>query len=261
MKDFNDIRIDFKEHGIARIVFARPESNNTSRPEGLAELCFAIDQLVADDDVNAIVLAADGKHFSAGADVRFLDAVSQMSPADIKEQVYQHFQGAARRLWHCPKPTLAVVQGAAVSVGCELALACDFRIASPDASFMEVWVKFGIMPPLGGLFLLPRIIGLGRAMDMCLRGVPMQAEQALAAGLVSEVVELERLQARGLEMAEELIALSPSAYKVIKQSIHRGLSSTMEAEWTANLPNQALLLSSSDFLENLEAVKRTMKTV
>lgn len=111
------------------------------------------------------------------------------------------------------------------------------------------------MPPLGGTFLLPRIVGLGRAMDMCLRGVPLHADDTLIAGLVSEVVSAEDLQERGLEIAREFAALSPSAYAVIKESIHRGLTSSMDAEWTANLPNQALLLSSEDFKEGLSAVK------
>jgi enoyl-CoA hydratase/carnithine racemase len=255
MNDFSDIRVEHPVDGIARVMFARGESHNTSRPEGLAELCIAMNELGADDRVQAIILAADGKHFSAGADIKFLDDLTDMTPAEIKGQVYQHFQGAARSIWHCPKPTIALVQGAAVSVGCELALACDFRIAAQGASFLEVWIKFGIMPPLGGTFLLPRIIGLGRAMDMCLRGVPMLADDALNAGLVSEVVASNVLQERGLEIARDLAALPPLAYSVIKESIHRGLASNMDAEWTANLPNQALLLSSEDFREGLSAVK------
>ncbi|MEM8496750.1 MAG: enoyl-CoA hydratase/isomerase family protein [Pseudomonadota bacterium] len=255
MTHFNDIRVEHPEPGIARIMFARAKSNNTFRPQGLAELCIAMDELSADDSVRVIILAADGKHFSAGADIQFLDQVTQMTPAQIKEQVYQHFQGAAKRLWYCPKPTIALVQGAAVSVGCELSLACDFRIAANDASFLEVWIKFGIMPPLGGTFLLPRIIGLGRAKEMVLRGKPMLAADALNAGLVSEVVAKDKLAERGLAMARELSALSSSAYTIVKEALHRGLDSSMDAEWTANLPNQALLLSSEDFHEGLNAAK------
>jgi enoyl-CoA hydratase/carnithine racemase len=253
--DFKDIRVERLDHGVARIIFARAEQNNTSRPEGLAELCVAMDELSVDAQVRAIILAADGKHFSAGADFGFLDSLTKMSPGAIKAQVYEHFQGAARRIWHCPKPTIALVQGAAVTVGCELALACDFRVAADKAFFQESWIKLGIMPPLGGLFLLPRLVGLGRAMDMCARGLPMDADAALANGLVSEVVPREDLERRGLEIAGELAALSPRAYSVIKQSMHRALASDMEAEWSANLPNQALLLSGEDFIEGLTAIK------
>jgi enoyl-CoA hydratase/carnithine racemase len=256
MKNFSDIRVEYPENGIAKIVFARAKTNNSTRPEGLAEFCTAMDELNADENVRVIILAADGKHFSAGADINFLNKLTDMSPGQIKEQVYTHFQGAARRIWNCPKPTLALINGAAVSVGCELAAACDFRVADSNASFLEVWIKFGIIPPLGGLFLLPRIVGLGRAMNMCLRGIPMLAEEALNAGLVSEVVLPENLQERGLVIARELATLSPSAYGVIKESMHRALSSDMDSEWTANLPNQALLLSSEDFETRLRAVQK-----
>ena len=93
-------------------------------------------------------------------------------------------------------------------------------------------------------------------MNMCLRGIPMLAEEALNAGLVSEVVLPENLQERGLVIARELATLSPSAYEVIKESMHRALSSDMDSEWTANLPNQALLLSSEDFETRLRAVQK-----
>ena len=256
MSEFHDIRIERPLDNVGRIVLARPESHNTARPEGLSELCVAMDRLSADNQVQAIILAADGDHFSAGADFDYLDRLTRMTPAEIKILVYTHFQGAARRIWHCPKPTLALLQGTAVSVGCELALACDFRVASQDASFLEVWIKAGIMPPLGGTFLLPRIIGLSRAKNMCLRGVPMLADEALRAGLVSDVVSRDELQEHGLKLAEELAGLSAAAYAAIKESMHRGLSTSMDAEWISNLPQQAVLLSSSDFRDGLDSIKQ-----
>src|SRR3546814_19474873 len=110
-----------------------------------------------------------------------------MRATEIKDMVYANFQGAARAIYRSPKPTLALVQGAAVTVGCELALACDFRLAADNAMFQESWIRPGIMPPLGGPFLLPRIVGLGRPMEVCLRGRKVRAESPAALGLVSEV--------------------------------------------------------------------------
>src|SRR3546814_9938183 len=107
------------------------------------------------------------------------------------------------------------------------------------------------MPPLGGTFLLPRLVGLGRAMEMCLRGKQVRAEEALAIGLVGEVVARDDLEARGLELARELAASAPLAYATVKQSMQRALESSMEAEWQANLPHQALLLGSEDHREGL----------
>lgn len=253
MSSFEDIRIS-NAGGIGRLTIDRGDGRNALRPQSLAEICQALDALTDNPDVKAIVIAAEGKHFSAGADFKFLKGLTSMAPADIKAQVYQHFQGAARRIYNCPKPTLALINGAAVTVGCELALACDFRIADENVMLQESWIKLGIMPPLGGLFLLPRIVGLGRAKEMCLLGKQVRSQEALHIGLVGEVVPAGELAERGNALAAELVAAAPTAYSVVKEALHRGLESSMQAEWTANVSSQAVLLSSEDFAEGLEAV-------
>lgn len=248
------VRIDRAENGVAQVVVARADIGNASSPAMLGEIRDAFNELTADDSVRAIVLAAEGKHFSVGADFGFLKDLTAMSASEIKGTVYANFQGAAKAIYRCPKPTLALIQGAAVTVGCELALACDFRIAAVNVRFQESWIKLGIMPPLGGVFLLPRIVGMGRAMEMCMLGKPVGAEEAQRIGLVSEVVAPDELAERGREFAAELAALPQMAYATVKQSLQRGLESSMDAEWQANLPNQALLLGSEDFREGLAAV-------
>ncbi|MGE4302664.1 MAG: enoyl-CoA hydratase/isomerase family protein [Novosphingobium sp.] len=252
--NFDDIRVAVDSH-VATITFCRPERNNALRPETLRELCEALDQVVPDDSVKAIVLKADGRHFSAGADFAFLEQLTEMEAPAIRKQVYAHFQGAAKRLYRCPKPTLALVQGAAVTVGCELALACDFRVMSKKAFLQESWVRLGIMPPLGGLFLLPRYVGLGRAMNMALRGEQLAADEALTSGLALEIVAADDLERRGMELAQELASIAPLAYAAIKEAIQRGLETGMDAEWSANVSTQATLLTSEDFAEGLKAAK------
>src|SRR3546814_11942771 len=169
----------------------------------LGEIRDAFAALSADRDARAILFAAEGKHFSVGADFAFLQRLTGMGASAIKDTVYANFQGAARAIYRCPKPTLALVKGAAVTVGCELALACAFRVAADTAFFQESWIRLGIMPPLGGTFLLPRLVGLGRAMEMCLRGKQVRAEEALAIGLVSEVAARDELASRGMDFARE----------------------------------------------------------
>jgi enoyl-CoA hydratase/carnithine racemase len=148
-----------------------------------------------------------------------------------------------------------LVSGAAITVGCELALACDFRLVAEDAKFQESWIRLGLLPPLGGLFLLPRLIGLGRAAQMVLHGQAVTAATAVQIGLASEILAKEELDVRGRAFALELSRLPPLAYATIKQSLHRGLESSMEQEWSANVLGQAVLLSSKDFREGLAAVK------
>lgn len=252
---YEHIRVDTKGAGIATVTVARPDIFNASSPEMFVEIKDAFLSLSADQNIRAIILAAEGKHFSVGADFAFIERLGTMSANEIKDTVYSVFQGAARAIYRCPKPTLALIQGAAVTVGCEVALACDFRMAADDVMFQETWIKLGIMPPLGGTFLLPRIIGLGRAMEMCLRAKQVRSEEALRIGLVGEVVDRADLETRGQEMARELATLAPLAYATIKQSIQRALESSMDVEWQANLSNQALLFSSSDHREGLAAVR------
>src|SRR3546814_6083555 len=179
----------------------------------LGEISAASAELSAARDARAILFAAEGKLFSVGADFPFRQRLTGMDASEIKDTVYANFQGAARAIYRCPKPTLALVQGAAVTVVCELALACYFRVTADNAIFQESWIRLGIMPPLVGTFLLPRLVGLGRAMEMCLRGKQVRAEEALAIGLVGEVVARDELEARGLELARELPASAPLVRK------------------------------------------------
>lgn len=246
-------RIDRLADGVARVMVTRADNGNASSPEMLGEVRDAFLELGETADVRAVILAAEGRHFSVGADFAFLQRLTGMTGSEIKGTVYANFQGAAKAIYRCPKPTLALVQGAAITVGCELALACDFRIAAATARFQESWIRLGILPPLGGLFLLPRLIGMGPAMEMCLQGRPVLADEALRIGLVGAVVAPEELEAEGLARAGELAALPPTAYTTAKQAMQRGLESTMDAEWQANVTSQALLLSSEDFREGLAA--------
>lgn len=252
--DFQTINIEIRD-GIGTLSLNRPESGNAVHPAMLHEICIGLDRLSADDNVKAIVLRGAGRHFCTGADFEFLDRLTTMQPSAIQQEIYTHFQGAARRLHHCRKPTIALIHGAAVTVGCELALACDFRLLSDTAFLQESWIKLGLMPPLGGLFLLPRLVGLARAKQMVLRAEKIGAEQAVAMGLALEVVATETLNERGQQLARELGRLPPLAYASVKLALHRGLETSMEAEWSSNVNNQAVLLSSEDFREGLRAVK------
>ena len=242
------------DKGIGTISINRPEANNSVRAQTMDEIGRAIGDLSRDADIRVVVLTSTGKHFVTGADFTFLQELAAMPALAVKDRVYSSFQGAARALFQCTKPTLAAFSGAAVTVGCELALMCDFRIVSDTAFFQESWIKLGLLPPLGGLMLLPRLVGLGPAADMILRGRPMRADEALRLGLALEVVPTADLAERRQTFALELGALAPQAYAAAKQGLRRGLESTMEKEWATNVLAQSLLLGTEDFREGLEAV-------
>jgi enoyl-CoA hydratase/carnithine racemase len=250
---YEDIRVTI-EGRIGTIAIHRPDAHNSVRAQTMDEIGTAVTELTARADVAVLVLTSVGKHFVTGAEFSFLQDLAKTPALVVKDKVYKSFQGAARALWHCPKPTLCAFAGAAVTVGCELSLVCDYRIVADTAFFQESWIKLGILPPLGGMMLLPRLVGLGPATDMVLRGRPMKADEALRLGLVMEIVPTAELETRRTAFANELSAVAPQAYAAAKQGLHRGLESTMEKEWASNVLAQTMLLGSEDFKEGLDAV-------
>src|SRR3970282_32815 len=133
-----------------------------------------------------LVLTGAGRGFSAGGDRKFLAEIIGKKPFEIKQTLYSAFAAGIKAVKLCSKPTIAAVNGVAVGAGCELAVACDFRIAARSAAFMENWVNLGVLAPLGGMFLVPRIVGLGAATEMLLLGKRVDAEEALRIRLVRE---------------------------------------------------------------------------
>jgi enoyl-CoA hydratase/carnithine racemase len=255
--NYEDIELD-RDGDVAIVCFAAGQ-HNAVRARTLEELCDALDSLIDDIDVGAIVLAARGRHFVAGADLAWLDELRRMPTADVRDQIYAVFKGAAERLYRCPKPTVAAVQGAAVTVGCELALACDFRIAGERARFQESWIRLGLMPPLGGLFLLPRVVGVARASEMVLLGSPVDAEEALRIGLVNELLPEDQLRERAVELARELASMPVQAYRAVKEALHRGMEATMDDEWARNVATQSALIASDDFGVRLAAMREGLR--
>lgn len=256
--EFEDITLNI-DGSVGTVAIHRPQAHNSLRLETMSELGRAIDLLVANDSVRAIVLTSNEKNFVSGAEFSFLKQMSDASEREIKNNIYTVFQGTVKKIWHCPKPTLAAFSGAAVTVGCELALVCDFRIVSETAFFQESWIKLGLLPALGGMMLLPRYVGLGVASDMMLRGRRMNADEALRLGFVQEVFPVEQLGARRAAFAQELSEIAPQAYAAIKRSIHRGLESTLENEWGSAVGVQVKLFASNDFREGLAAVSAKRK--
>ena len=248
-----DISSDINAEGVGRISFARPEVSNAVRPETMRALCETIDAFTADPQVRAIILTGVGRNFAAGADFEWLGTLLRAGPEEVSKNLYAWFRGAAERIWKCPKPTVAAVNGAAITVGCELALVCDARVATPRSRFGETWFNVGLMPPLGGTLLLPRFVGLTWAKRMILEAEIVDGAKALEIGLVDELVDEDLLLARAEERALAMAGAPPAAFAAAKAAIHRGIESTMEQEWARNIPTQAELIASEAFRALVEA--------
>jgi len=247
MGDDRDVSFTVTDAGVARILIDRPEVANALRPQTMQQLCDAIDTAVADTQVCAIVITGAGRNFAAGADFEFLKGLLDAPASGVNHSIYTWFKGVTERLWKSPKPTVAAVNGAAITVGCEIALACDLRVASARSSFGENWLQLGLIPPLGGAVLLPRIVGLSHAKRMILQAKIVGGDEALRIGLVDELVEDDAIVARAEEQALMMASLPAPAFAAAKAAIHRGYESTMEREWTTNVLNQALLIGADEF--------------
>jgi 2-(1,2-epoxy-1,2-dihydrophenyl)acetyl-CoA isomerase len=160
---------------------------------------------------------------------------------------------AANALHRLSKPTIAAVDGVAVGAGMNLALSCDFVVATERARFSEIFVKRGLTVDFGGTWLLPRLVGLARARDLALTGRVVGAEEALAIGLISESVEHPQLAERVAELAEELAAGAPLAQAMIKRGLDRSSTMTWEQALSFEEQAQAVLLSSEDLTEGASA--------
>ncbi len=242
-----------KVGNVGRINFNRERRLNALMPAILEEIVEALSGFGDDPEVRVVVFTGNGRAFSSGADMEFLEPLFEMEPFQIKEVVYSSFGGAIKTLKLFPKPTIAAVNGPAMGAGCEFALACDFRIASEKAIFCELWIGLGLIPPLGGMFLLPRLIGLAKATEMIILGTRVDGAEAARIGLVNKVVPHERLEEEAMELAERLAKGPHLAYRVAKEGLRRGMESTLAAEWEFNMYAQSMLLDTQDFAEAVRA--------
>lgn len=244
-----------RQEGAVRVLtLNRPETLNALTIDDMRALGARLEDAAARPEVRAVVLTGAGDAFSAGGDAKFLVEIPSMSDDAIREVVYGTFQRPIRAIRAMDKVVIAAVNGAAVGAGCELALAADLRIASERARFGEVWIKIGCVPALGGMFLLPRIVGLGRATELILTGEIIDAAEAHRIGLVTRVVPADRLLSAALELAGALAAGPGRALATAKAALNRGLASTLGGELDATVADQLGCFRTRDFEEGVRAL-------
>jgi 2-oxoglutaroyl-CoA hydrolase len=234
-----------REDGVATITLDVPGKLNRVSLDARDQLAQAFAELGADDGVRAIVLTGAGESFTAGGDIAgFLEA----SPEQLA-RLARNVAAPER----CPKPVIARLRGYCFGVGLELALACDFRIAADDVELALPEIKLGMIPGSGGTQRLARLIGLGRAKDLIMRGRRVRAEEALALGLVSEVVAVAELDAAVGRLVEELAALSPLALAVAKRVLNEAYEAPLQLGLELEGLGYGFLRTSDDFREGVEA--------
>ncbi len=250
----SDVVLVDRSDGVLTLTLNRPEALNALTVEAMALLADRLEGAAADPGVRAVVITGAGTAFSAGGDIGFLKEIGRMAPERVRDVVYGTFQRVPRLIRSMDKPVIAAVNGAAMGAGCEIAIACDFRIASDKARFGEVWVNIGCVPALGGMFLLPRIIGLTKATELILTGDIIDAREARRIGLVNKVVMPPDLAPAAEELALRLAHGPARALAAAKAALNRGLTSTFEQELDATLPQQLDCFAAPDFAEGVQAL-------
>jgi len=205
---------------IRTLTINRPEKLNALNSEVMAALDRALDEARADESVGVVVITGAGeKAFIAGADIGEL---AKLSPLEGREHALKG-QAVLAKLETLGKPVIAAVNGYALGGGCELALACTIRIASENARFGQPEVKLGILPGYGGSQRLARLVGKGRAMQLCLTAEQIDAAEAYRIGLVNKVVPAGQTLTAAHEMGKAILANGPVACRYVIEAIHRGL--------------------------------------
>lgn len=206
---------------VALITLNRPKALNALNSTVMVELRDLLGRLQDDRAVGAIVLTGSEKAFAAGADIK------EMQPLGFVDAYLGDFIGGWDEVARCRKPMIAAVSGFALGGGCELAMICDFIIASTTAKFGQPEITLGVMPGMGGSQRLTRAVGKAKAMDLCLTGRMMDAEEAERAGLVARVVAPERLLDEALEAAVKIASFSQPAVAMVKESVNRSYETTL----------------------------------
>lgn len=237
------------EGGVALLTFNRPDKMNALNHEVRRQLRAVFEDLRDDDDVRVLVLTGEGeKAFMAGADIgEFKDA----SPIQQLRSMQRGNIYLAMETF--PKPIIAMINGYCLGGGCELAMACDIRIASERARFGQPEVNLGIIPGGGGTQRLPRLVGEGQAMRLILSGGMIDAEEAHAIGLVEKVVPAEDLREHTLGLARAIAAKSPIALQAAKESILAARRMPLDAGLKFERGWFSLLFSTRDMEEGVSA--------
>jgi 2-(1,2-epoxy-1,2-dihydrophenyl)acetyl-CoA isomerase len=237
MAAYDRIMVEISDH-IGNVTLNRPEKANAFDPEMCDELLEALHMLATADQVRVIVITGAGKAFCAGADLGVL--------ATQGEQLVKAGKDIALTIRHAPKPVLAAVNGAAAGGGANLALACDYRIASDQASIGQVFHKLGLGPDWGGSYFLPRLTSISKALELVWSARMVPAAEAFALGLFDRVVVAADLPGEVATLAKQWAGMTPLAVRKTKDALYRSLHSTLEEMLDVEINDQQALFATPE---------------
>ncbi|MGD2207708.1 MAG: enoyl-CoA hydratase-related protein [Anaerolineae bacterium] len=256
--DYANLTVE-REQKIGIITFNRPKVLNALNIATVRDLDAAIGELAADLEVGAIVLTGAGeKAFVAGADIAEFNTLASASDA---AQYARRGQAVLNKIEALSKPVIAAINGFALGGGCELALACDIRLAADTARLGQPEINLGIIPGYGGTQRLARLVGRGQAKMLCMTGDMIDASEALRIGLVDRVVPAADLMDEAKALAHKLAGKAPVALALIKQAINVGLEGSLEEGLAYEAAQFGLVFDTEDRVEGVNAFLEKRKPV
>ncbi|MGE0225865.1 MAG: enoyl-CoA hydratase/isomerase family protein [Acetobacteraceae bacterium] len=249
-----DLLVEIQD-GIAVLTLNRPEKLNAFTGAMLQGLIAALDDCDARPDVRVVILTGAGRGFCSGGDVSGMGGGTDNRPHVTKKRIWEQIQAFPKRAARFEKPLIAAVNGVATGGGMDLALACDIRVAGASARFAETYAKIGLLPGGGGAWFLPRIVGSARALELLWTAEFLNAEQALAIGLVNHVYPDEALMAETLKLAGRIAAMPPLSVQLIKRAVSQGLSVDMTTAFDLISSHIAIARAGHDHPEAIAAFR------
>src|SRR5579864_4131397 len=239
--------------GVGLIRLNRPEKMNAIGALTRRQLAEAIKQVERDEAVRVVVLTGSGRAFCSGADVtEMVQDGGMRTPEDVGNVLRNEYMPMLTRLRTMPKPVIAAMNGPAVGIGASYALACDIRIAVPDAYILEAFVNIGLAPDGGVSWLLPRLAGTGVAYEMFFSGKPLQAADAHRLGVIHRLVPADRLEGEVRDLAAHLAAQPRGAMAGAKRALVHALESSYEAALEFESYLQEAQAASPEFAEGVQ---------
>jgi 2-(1,2-epoxy-1,2-dihydrophenyl)acetyl-CoA isomerase len=245
------------KNGVGTVTLNRPDVMNATNDQLYRELSALIREIADDDRVGCVVLTGAGRGFCAGADVKAMNP--DMKLLARRKRHRWILADILRPLVNLEKPVIAAVNGTAVGAGFNLALAADIIIASDKAIFSQIFTKLGLVPDLGGMYLLTRVVGLNKAKELCFTARKIDAAEALALGIVNRVVPAEDLPGAAAALAEEIAAGPPTALAMIKTLLNKSSNSTLEQMLEYESFAQTLAYTTPEHREGVAAFREKRK--
>ena len=244
-----------KENHIAILTMNRPDKMNALTRKMLLEMVEAVADVAQDKEVRVMILTGAGKVFCSGADLSGggWDAGLAGSPNELNYNIRTSYQKVSLGIQSMDKPTIAMVNGAAVGAGCDFAFACDMRVGTERSKFRNSFVKVGLIPGGGGAWFYTRLLGLGRGLEFMFTGDFMEAEEALRLGVLNKLVAGDKLESATMELAKKIASNPPLAVQMSKKLAYRALDVDLATALEMAAPCQALALSSEDHREGVAA--------